>query len=106
MPEGAAGYGMLDFNHLRQFWTLNQQTVDNKHLFEIQAIQDKNKILNEKIKEYENINSTSEKTSGEIQSKLTKLMEENDQLKESLSEFHNDEKVKQMKIEIEKKYIA
>ena len=38
MPEGAAGYGMLDYNHLRQFWTLNQQTIDNKHLFEVQAL--------------------------------------------------------------------
>lgn len=53
MPEGAAGYGMLDYNHLRQFWTLNQQTVDNKHLFEVQSLQDKIKDLTSKLQENE-----------------------------------------------------
>lgn len=94
MPEGAQGFGMLDYNHLRQFWTLNQQTIDNKHLFEVQGLQDKIKSLNERISDYEKNTSVTEKTSGEIQEKLNKLMEENDSLKEQIGEFHNDEKVK------------
>jgi hypothetical protein len=32
-------------------------------------------------------------------------MEENDNLKDQIKEFQNDEKVKQMRLEIEQKYI-
>lgn len=53
MPEGQEGYGLYDYNHLRQFWTLTKQNQDNEHLSVIQNLQDQKKILDDKIKNYE-----------------------------------------------------
>jgi len=40
MPEGSDGYGMFDYNHLRQFYTLMKQNVENEQLGQLQAMQD------------------------------------------------------------------
>ena len=32
MPDGQEGYGMFDYNHIRQFWTLTKQNKENEHL--------------------------------------------------------------------------
>lgn len=53
MPEGSEGYGMFDYNHIRQFWTLTQQNKENEHLAIMQAMQDEKKLLADRIKELE-----------------------------------------------------
>ena len=53
MPEGSEGYGMFDYNHIRQFWTLTQQNKENEHLAIMQAMQDEKKLLCDRIKELE-----------------------------------------------------
>ena len=53
MPEGPEGYGMFDFNHLRQFYTLTAQAKENDQLAIQQTMQDQKKIMAEKIQEYE-----------------------------------------------------
>ena len=40
MPEGPEGYGMFDFNHLRQFFTLAAQAKENEQLSLVQTMQD------------------------------------------------------------------
>ena len=32
MPEGPEGYGMFDYNHLRQFWTMTKQNQELEHI--------------------------------------------------------------------------
>ena len=44
MPEGAEGYGMFDFNHLRQFWTLTAQTKENDELALQQSMEEQKKL--------------------------------------------------------------
>ena len=41
----------------------------------------------------------------DIQQKMNSLLEENDQLKEKIQDLNNDDKVKTMKVELEKQYI-
>lgn len=53
MPEGSEGFGMFDFNHLRQFWTLTKQNQENEHLAMLETMQDQKKIMAQKILEYE-----------------------------------------------------
>ena len=53
MPNGEQGYGLFDYNHIRQFWTLTQQNKENEHLAIMQAMQDEKKMLLDKIKELE-----------------------------------------------------
>ena len=54
MPNGEQGYGLFDYNHIRQFWTLTQQNKENEHLAIMQAMQDEKKMLLDRIKELEN----------------------------------------------------
>ena len=51
MPDGNEGYGMFDFNHLRQFWTLLKQNKENEQLGMMQAMQDEKKFLTDKIQQ-------------------------------------------------------
>ena len=53
MPEGNEGYGMFDFNHIRQFWNLMKQKKDNEQLGMMQAMQDEKKFLTDKIQQQE-----------------------------------------------------
>ena len=53
MPEGQEGYGMFDYNHIRQFWTLTQQNKENEHLAILQAMQDEKKLFCDRIQELE-----------------------------------------------------
>ena len=69
---------MFDYNHLRQFWTLTKQNQDNEHLSVIQNLQDQKKMLDDKIKQYDKNQGDSENNNELINSKLTKLQEEND----------------------------
>ena len=38
MPEGQEGYGMFDYNHLRQFYLMTQQAKETEHLNTLQAM--------------------------------------------------------------------
>ena len=49
MPQGQEGYGMFDYNHLRQFWTLTKQNKENESLSILQTMQDEKKFLTDKI---------------------------------------------------------
>ena len=45
MPEGQEGFGMLDYNHLRQFWTLEQQKRDNENMSIVMGLQEQEEQL-------------------------------------------------------------
>jgi predicted transcriptional regulator len=104
MPEGAEGYGMFDINHLRQFFTLTAQSKENEQLSLVQTMQDQKKILADKIGEYEERETQNHKQSMDIQNRLNELLEQNDELKERLSEQQNDSKAQVVREEVERKY--
>ena len=44
---------MFDINHLRQFYTLSQQSKENENLLIVQTMQDQKAIMADKIAQYE-----------------------------------------------------
>jgi CRISPR-associated protein Cas8b1/Cst1 subtype I-B len=106
MPEGPQGYGMLDYNSLRQFWSIHQQNRDNEKLQILGAIQEEKKILTEKLRASQTRQNQGEQTTSEIQKKVNNLLEQNDWLKEKIQDFNNEDKIKSMRNEIEQKYIS
>lgn len=104
MPEGAEGYGMFDFNHLRQFWTLTAQTKENDDLALHQTMEEQKKLLVEKIQEYEAKEQQLEQSSASIQQKLNQLLEENDALKEKIAEMSSEDKSAKVNSEIVDQY--
>jgi hypothetical protein len=55
MPEGPEGYGQFDYNHLRQFYNLTQQTKDSEHLAQLELMQQNKTMLTDKIRNFEMI---------------------------------------------------
>ena len=104
MPEGAEGYGMFDFNHLRQFWTLTAQNKENDDLALQQSMEEQKKLLAQKISECELKEEQREQSSASIQQKLNQLLEENDALKEKIAEMSTDDKSAKISSEIMQQY--
>ena len=72
MPQGQEGYGMFDYNHLRQFWTLTKQNKENESLSILQTMQDEKKFLTDKIQDYEK-EKTQKDTSSNSQNEFPDL---------------------------------
>lgn len=45
MPEGPDGYGMFDFDHIKQFWMLTKQSSENENISIMENMQDQKKLL-------------------------------------------------------------
>ena len=44
-PQGPEGYGLLDYNHIRQFYQLQMQNRETEHKTLIDALQEEKKML-------------------------------------------------------------
>mmetsp|Transcript_40661 Transcript_40661/g.62004 ORF Transcript_40661/g.62004 Transcript_40661/m.62004 type:complete len:215 (+) Transcript_40661:16-660(+) len=84
MPEGPDGFGMLDLNHLNEFWVMTKKNQENEHLVIVESLQEQKKMLAQRIQDYESNQNQSERVQTEIQDQVHSLEEENQALQEKV----------------------
>ncbi len=89
MPEGPDGFGMLDLNHLNEFWVMTKKNQENEHLVIVESLQEQKKMRAQRIQDYESNQNQSERAQSEIQDQVRSLEEENQSLSEKVLDLQN-----------------